>query len=224
MPSSLVRVLSLLLFVGIGMLTLASPVTLPPARQLTTPLRNPPPQPKKAPLYYPTTVGATWVYDDDTTEVVTAVERHKDWYLVSVSKRNKWGEFPYGKMFVSGSGLEWFPGNDKPSGDGLLTLKLPCQPGEQWQIIRERWDCPTVTAHETERVEVPAGSFEAIRIEYTTWSVIGSRPLRREPELDQPNSWYSRDSYWYAQNVGMIKWASSRHVGHVLKSFTPGKQ
>jgi hypothetical protein len=201
-------VLRLLRFVGLGLVVFASTTTVTPAAPIPTHLRKP------ARLYYPTTVGTTWVYDDGYTEIVTGVTRGEDWYLVSVSRENKWGTFPYGKMLVSGSGLEWFPAEGVPAREGRRVLKLPCQPGEQWEYYPPEWPrITTVTAHETERVEVPAGVFEAIRTEYT-YTVI----RRRGRVVEQPSS-------WYAQDIGEIKCADSNgRVIRTLKSFTPGKQ
>jgi hypothetical protein len=165
-------------------------------------------------LYFPTTVGAKWVYlwqqaghsekNREVVEVVTAVEDGKDGAKVVTTgrplgdrqflAREKWKVSERGNSLVAGGKL-FAP---------VHWLKLPHTDGQSWETgIGGR---VILTAREPERVSVPAGEYETIRVEHRS-------DRRQEPDQIR----------WYAPGVGMVKlWCGDLTI--VLKSFTPGKE
>ena len=160
--------------------------------------------------YYPTTVGAKWVYDDngrDHVLVISKVEDRKAAKVVTVEhddgKRRTVDEV----MEVSEGGLARLACGGEPFGVPLVMLKGPFRAGTTWENKTAGIE-GTDTIGAVETIKVPAGTFEAVRVdaEYTL--------------ANQPMSYTA----WYAPNVGLLKMTEGDKVLWLLKSFTPGKE
>ncbi len=164
------------------------------------------------PEYFPTTKGARWVYQSDIAGgveeiVVTAVELVDGQKVVSragvgANKR------AYSRMAVSAKGVRRVDGSGGGTEAGDWLLKVPFKPGEAWEAA----DQSKRKTFGPEKVEVPAGRFEAVRV------VIVSPG---NPNFDT--------TLWYAPGIGEVKRVShaadgSEIVVRALKSFTPGKE
>lgn len=181
----------------------ASPPTAPPPREVV--------------YYFPTKVGAKWVRlwsdgkgkEAEVVEVVTAVEEGRDGAKrVTVGFIGRDGKpSPAREFEVSSRGLFWTKNlafgrsPEKP----LCELELPHKAGQEWSD--DETDLNTKqSAHGPEKLKVPAGEFECIRVEYRD---------SRSPDPTQ--------ICWYAPGVGLVK-LTSGDTRIVLKSFTPGKE
>ena len=170
----------------------------------------------KASLYFPTTVGSKWVYDlddKDETETITAVEKKEGAFLVTVQKVDQFGKESFIEMKVADDGIFMLSGlADKhpPS----HRLKLPHKASATWETYTGAWPLGTskFTAHGPEQIEVPAGKYEAIRVESQNAAKMG-------PDI--------RRTYWYAPGIGLVKYTSDHgkiKLVRTLKSFTLGKK
>jgi hypothetical protein len=181
---------------------------------LTTVLAAPVPK-EKPKLYFPTKVGAKWVYDDaggEITVTVTRVRTTDGATVVTVSRVDRPGAEPDVEMKVADDGLFQLTGlgaGHTPS----HRLKLPHTDGQSWTTYTGAW--PSGTSEFTarsEKLRVVAGEFETIRVDATD-ARRGSTDVRR--------------TFWYAPGVGLVK--AVMRIGEdtstrVLKSFTPGKR
>jgi hypothetical protein len=159
-------------------------------------------------LYYPTTVGARWVFQDpgaETTFVVSKVEQKDGAVLVEVSEGRDGREVPCQEMRVSAEGLFRLSvtGRTYPTPECLL--KLPHKDGQEWEfdLGMANGGISKLTAVGRESVDTPAGKFEAIRVER-----VGGNPA----------------TYWFAEGVGLVKVNRGGKWERILKSFTPGKK
>jgi hypothetical protein len=167
------------------------------------------PPPREVALYFPTKVGSKWVYqrgDTAVTEVVTAVEQKDGGKLVSVAREEAGKRVPVEKILVSGKGLARVGAGGNDLGYELHLLSLPITPGQKW-----KFGATEVTVVGFERIEVPAGTFTAVRVEKVV-------------PLGLPVTF----TYWYAPEVGVVRRMTEvgergKGVVEVLKSFTPGK-
>ena len=155
------------------------------------------------PLYYhPTAIGATWIYEEGEHErkyVLSKVEDKKVGKLVTTELVVEEGPHPPGLTFlVSEDGLEWVSGENSS-----WMLRLPAGPDQQWEdMFGEKW-----TAKRIEKVEVPAGTYEAVRVDGT---VSGNRRQKA--------------TTWYARGVGLIKSEIDGKTYERLMAFYPGKE
>lgn len=166
------------------------------------------------PLYFPITVGTTWVYDEDgavVTRVVTAVEVTGDTWAVAYAVRHPDGTTtPDGKFAVSRTGLTRLEQGATRCDPPVAAVRLPYRVGDEWEFAFALGGLETrgkKVARKPERVTVPAGTFDAVPIE-TDFAVDG----RAMP----------RATFWYAPGVGMVKRVGGTST-IVLKKFTPGK-
>lgn len=179
------------------------PFRLPPAVLLlgVAALAAPVPKPPKPdPFYFPTTVGAKWVYETAGGElesaVVSAVENDGD-DLVVCREGVDGTRTAYSKMVVSAEGLR----QERELTGGKLgwVLKTDLKAGESWDMP----EGGKRTVRGPEEVEVPAGKFTALRVE---WEQRGGK--------------YTS---WYARGVGEVKRVEKRGdtetVYRALKSF-----
>jgi hypothetical protein len=174
------------------------------------------PRPKDravAPIYFPTRVGAKWVYQNGQWEgarVVTTVDHQPEQTVVTTADVTAKGELvPYEMVAVSAKGLYWIENlkfGVKPDSPACL-LSLPHRPGEGWT---ESFRGYSLTACESEEVDVPAGRFRAIRV---------------EENIDCGQGRWRKNAYWYAEGVGLVKEQNDEVLRPtVLKSFDPGKK
>jgi hypothetical protein len=172
----------------------------------------PVPKTRPGPIYFPTTVGAKWVYSEDghdRTEVVTAIEKDGGAFVVTVEAETDGRRGPAGKFRVSEDALF------KLESAGILLvppvclLRLPVRDGESWDIGHAASRDETVgtaTSHAPEHIEVSAGGFPAHRV---------TADYRR-------NGTECWTTTWYAVGVGEVR-SESESGGRKLTSFTPGK-
>jgi hypothetical protein len=158
-------------------------------------------------------VGAKWVYGYDgkeEAEVVTAVEKKDTSLIVTVQRVDGFGRKSDSQVRVSKDGLFRLTGGPAVKHPPMCLLKLPHKAGAKWETFTGAWDMfeSTVTAHGPEKIEVPAGKFEAIRVETKF-------PQREGDSIV--------GKYWYAPGVGLVKQTYGGYV-RVLKSFTAGKE
>src|SRR6266851_326240 len=131
----------------------------------------------KTPLYYPTKLGAKWVYDlngKEETETITAVEKKEGAFLITVHKVDEFGREEDVEMKLAADGLFILTGLAKIHPPSHV-LKLPHKAGATWETYTGAWPLWTseFTAHGPERIEVPAGKFDAIRVEATDAGKLG---------------------------------------------------
>jgi hypothetical protein len=156
--------------------------------------------------YFPTTVGARWVYRDsngkETILTVAKVEKVKT--STHVTYAAKGGEIQV--MSVSDKGLSQVNGAE--AGLDAWVLELSHKPGDDWEVERKS-GIEFRRMGKMEKVTVPAGTFEAIRVEVTRCLLSDS--MRNTIE-------------WYAPGVGVVKESTdSGAVIRELKSFRPGE-
>jgi hypothetical protein len=172
--------------------------------------------------FYATAVGAKWVYqqgDEEWTEVVTAVERKDGVLVVSVGRVEPGGKVtPDHKEVVSDLGLTRVEALGVKLDHPLCPLKVPGPRCAEWVVDRGELAPLTCTARGSERVRVPAGEFDAVRVD-------------GEFRLGEGRVWAG--TRWYARGVGLVKKETPLTAVHgetedcvetVLKSFTPGQQ
>lgn len=187
---------------------LLSTVTAVALLALVAPAAPLPKDAAKPKLYFPTTVGAKWVYERDGTEVthvVTKVESKDDSKLVSVGIVQGEHVVHFRTIRVSPEGIWQVAHLGWRFTPELVWFKLPIQVGKPQQE-------GTFGVIGSEKVKVPAGTFEAVKV------------VEEFGPKDAP----FRISYWFSTDVGIIKTTyaeptASKEAVTVLKSFTPGK-
>src|SRR4051812_48582721 len=111
----------------------------------------------KTSIYFPTTVGAKWVYERDGREdesvVVSAVEKEGDELIVSRVGADGTSTV-YAKMVVSADGLRQV--RELTDGKVGWVLKTKLESGDAWEVT----DGGKRTVHGPEDIEVPAGKFK----------------------------------------------------------------
>ena len=176
--------------------------------------------PKDQLLYYPLSKGTCWVYEGGSgagTFVVTGAEKdQKSGETVVEIARVKPGgkEERYQKLAISRDGVLWLA-NPSRFDNPVRLLKTPVRAKETWDFrtsgsgIQEGKGTMRVAGVET--VEVPAGKFDAVRVDEEFTSLADGKPLD-----------HFKQTYWYAPNVGVVK-STFEGIKTELKSFTPGK-
>jgi len=176
--------------------------------------------PNRETYYYPIKVGTKWVYDcqgDDIILVVTEVKDIKGGKQVTVERRDLAETIAQEVMEVSGSGLVQVAGPGGESDPPAVILRVPFRAGDKWKF---KWEESRVRAGNegthtvvgVEKVKVPAGTFEAVRVDTDVTSVTRGEATR------------GKVSNWYAPNIGMVKRENDGTATWVLKSFTPPKE
>lgn len=165
-------------------------------------------------VYYPTTRGSKWVYDcegEDRIEVISDVEEKGEAVLVTLGWEIRPGKVEtVARLLVSTKGVfrvESLGGKIAPP---QPLLQLPYKKDAMWNWTSAESKDTTWSYHAQglERVKVPAGTFDTIRID-TEWTVNGG------------DSQQSSD--WFAPNVGIVKRKYGGKTVKILKSFTSGK-
>ena len=176
-----------------------------------------PKAPARPPLYWATAVGTEWVYaykaGIDTSRVkrtIVGAESRDGGVLVSIDREWDGKTVPDCRVLVSADGLLDLPLPGKEADRSHWLLKCPVIRGQSRELPREGWDPPVCTdvVAGVEEVKVPAGTFEAVRVD-TVWTRAG---VER-----------GRTSCWYARDVGLVKWTDYGSFSEVLVSFKPGK-
>jgi hypothetical protein len=176
-----------------------------------------PKDPAKAPVFQPTTVGTRWVYDEsgrELTQEVIAAEAKDGETVLTVRHTRDRGGFNV-TIAVSSAGVF-----DRGTGEfryDVCRLKFPVKAGQSWDVSLApqkgllSFD-GKVTVGTAEKVEVPAGTFEAVpvRLEETS---------RNGTKLDTPVV----TTWWWAQDVGVVR-LQTQGTDRKLKAFTLGKK
>jgi len=166
------------------------------------------------PLYFPTIKGSKWVYqteENERVEVILDVKEKSGEKLVTVGYqvRDKQPS-PAHTVAVSGKGLCLVNTTVATLDEPFWLLKLPQPQNTKWDAVLAvsgiGREVGKMTATGPERVEVPAGTFQAIRV-----------------DLDINLGKRLRKTCWYAPGVGKVKEVVGDSV-EVLKSYTVGKQ
>ena len=153
-------------------------------------------------IYFPTTVGAKWVYEgaDGETEEVEVYEVEKDGDGLVVGRRRVGETTPYTKMVVSAEGLRQPPDRGVENG---WVLKAKLESGKSWDTPDGKR-----TVSGPEEVKVGAGTFKALKV-----------------VLEAENQTLTS---WYAPGIGEVKRTIKRGgvetVYRSLKSFTEGEK
>jgi hypothetical protein len=194
----------------LAVLTVAVILGLSPAAQA--------PKGEKKLLYFPTRVGDKRVYEtnfkngrqEKHVSTVTKVEEKDGAKVVTLETFN---DDDRAKLTapstyrVSEEGVfnlsKWDLKRDPP----ICLLKLPHKPGTKWEVSFGDDDKSVHTHGKVERVEVPAGVYQAIRVDIVLTS--GGREYR--------------GTEWHTPGVGRVK-ATDSLSEDVLISFTPGKE
>lgn len=197
------------------LLVLFSAAVLPLAIAPAAPI---PPPPKTPPLYFPTKVGTKWVYQaegekKESVEVVMEVAEKDGAKLVRIGYESKAKMIFDHTISVSEKGLCIIDSQISPLDEPFWLLKLPHKANNKWDVVV----APTVfdplkgtaLADGPEKVDVPAGKFEAIRVKTVLQYDNGQLQI----------------TTWYAQQVGKVKEVKDGVIKsvEVLKSFSPGK-
>lgn len=169
-------------------------------------------------LYFPTTVGTKWVYEksdkSEAVEVITATKQKDEATLVSVGWERRGEVQPMLEVEVSEKGLAVRKTLVADLSEPLWLLRLPHTAGNKWGPVMagEPWGRVVGKASSSgpERVEVPAGVYQAIRVD------------TEMPHIDGREG-VTKSTTWYAPGVGVVKQARGDQV-RVLKSFTLGKK
>jgi len=180
-------------------------------------LGAPRPKDMNPPVYMPTAIGTRWVYDDDgreRTEEVVAAEAKDGETVLTVRHQTDQGEFNE-SVAVSGAGVF-----DRGTGKfryEICRIRFPVKAGQSWDLSLAPQEgllsfAGTVTVGAVEKVEVPAGTFEAVPVRLEQTSQKGKK-------LDKPDV----TTWWWVQNVGVVRLQTQR-TDRKLKSFTQGKK
>jgi hypothetical protein len=168
----------------------------------------------KPPFRHPTAVGTKWVYDrkgQDLTLLLTNIEEKKEGKLVTLEEADATGKTePYQKRLVTAQ--EWYLTEEsgEPYDPMWCSVKAPHGEKQQWEYATARDRLGVIKgtkaqAAKTERLKVPAGVFEAVKVEN-----------RRDPQGGVDST------HWYASGVGLVQIDDPPYM--VLKSFAPGKE
>ena len=151
--------------------------------------------------------------DETVVREVTAVKREEKTVVVSVGVKSGDKEFPREEVAVAEGGLyrRRFRADDVFMPEVCL-LSLPVRPGAAWTsrfTFRGFKYTLTRTARKPEPVEVPAGRYEAVRVDIEDTKE--DRIAGRE---------------WYAQGVGVVRaeWDAPTKEELILTKFEPGKE
>ncbi len=168
--------------------------------------------------YYPTTLGAKWVYTDasgDDVLVISKVEEVKGAKVVTVERVEGEKRFPFEKVRVSEGGVARVAIPQGEFDPPLVLLSVPFKVGDAWTyrgagagtLAQQR----TSAVFGSEKVTVPAGTFDAVRVDAEYTIAFGQATVKHSC------------SFWYAPGVGLVKMKDG-NAERVLKSFTPGKE
>jgi hypothetical protein len=170
--------------------------------------------------FFPTAVGTRWVYNDnggdrDLTRFIGEAKKKGDETTLIINTILPKGEIVFDEeLIVSPKGMFVRKFTEaQVCNPPFCRLKYPSSPGDSWEIkclCFENKLEGTVKVCEQEVIEVPAGKFNAFRVD---WKGTGK---------NQDNT------CWYVAGIGSVKEFHRAEVARlsverVLKSFTPGK-
>jgi hypothetical protein len=183
----------------------------------------PTPSEAQSALYYPTKVGTKWLYSHpnyEQTSEIRSVEEKTEEKIVTVAFGTvfKAGQKQSNTEVIAVSSKGLFSKKIGPATvvPPLCRLKFPHNDGDTWEVnvlsqgLNMAEYKGVCTVRKAESVEVPAGKYMAIRVEFVGTS--GGRP--------------EKSTSWYAPNIGLVKKVVSegKQRGELeLKSFSLGK-
>jgi hypothetical protein len=160
--------------------------------------------------YHPVTSGAKWEYERDgktVTLVASKVETRGAARVVTVEIQGQDRRGPCWVVEVSEVGLAQTELGGLEMNPPLMWLQAPIKVGNSWGITT-RYLKGTKTIGAVEKVTVPAGTFEAVRVD-SDYTLQGNK---------------EKGSTWFAPGVGLLRMTDSNGDDvWLLKSFTPGK-
>jgi hypothetical protein len=182
--------------------TLPSAEVAPPPRAVT-------------PAYFPTTIGSKWTYlwnGGEESHEVTDLVRVADGLEVTVLTQYHRDMKTKSKFRINKNGLYQLTGGLGPDGrhPPMHLLKLPHRDGQKWFTFLGAWGLGDngLVSSGPEKVKVPAGTFEAIRVD------------TRFPSRTDGDGTLAQ--YWYVEGIGLVKRTYGDNA-KVLKSFSVGK-
>jgi hypothetical protein len=172
-------------------------------------------------VYQPAKLGTTWVYESGKnlfTVKVTSVVVKGDRTTLTLSCGDPGDpKSATEELIVTSEGVFRTALEEHRFDPPMCLLKLPAARGDSWPV-KTNWTTPdwapgqrgiefrgSVLVAGVEKVTVPAGTFEALRV-----------------EARNDNGLFLGWHRWYAPGVGMVKIEDADNT-YVLKSFTVGK-
>lgn len=163
--------------------------------------------------FHPTTKGTEWVYEcggRTATQTITKAEKTDAGVVIVMCLLAKDGDPQESVWRVSDKALSQLAQRRDEFDRPVEFVKLPAKEGDSWaveqtvdQVVQYSGK---VTVGKVEVVEVPAGKFDCVRID---WDYkIGERAVKR--------------TYWYAPGVGLVK-IKGNPCDLLLKEFKPAK-
>lgn len=183
----------------------------------------PVPKDRVEPPYYPTKVGTKLVYDyldgnDELVFVVTEVKDIKGGKRVTIERRDLRKPVPE-VVDVTGAGVFVVAG---PSGEldpPAAILRIPFRVGDKWKFNYDETpgiragSVGTDTVIGVEKVKVPAGTFEAVRVDTEVTNTVGEKV------------WHFKFSRWYGPHVGLVQEKDEKgELIRALKTVTLPKE
>lgn len=142
----------------------------------------------KAHTLWGMTLGSKRVYvaeNETETLTVEAIRIEKDRVIYSIKSVDDRGDTRVEDVYQDAEGIWYQEGELETPARKELRLMLPCQQGDTWRIVTgDKYVCEG-----TERVTVPAGTFDTIKITLSVSAPTGM--------------WY--DAYWYSMEHGLIQ-------------------
>lgn len=175
------------------------------------------PVPKAKPVepYFPTAVGTRWVFEREngnllTEEITEVSEKDGEWRITVRTTQN--GHHHDEKYTLTEKQVvKRTTGQFKLD---MVLLQLPAKEKDSWEFeipIQRALKCDagTMTVGKTEKIEVPAGTFEAVPVVSETTAVNGKA-------IPTPE----KCTRWWVAGVGLVKIEYADGY-RVLKEFTP---
>jgi len=169
--------------------------------------------PKEPPFAFPTKVGTTWVYEVEGKEKTLVISRSEnetggtlvttEWVIANGNRT------PHMVISVTDKGVFLVTEDGVKYDERVCVLKLPHIKGQTWQANTSK-PMPfiaiagTKTAGPIERVKVPAGEFNAARVD-SSFTFNGGLACEA--------------THWYAHGIGLVQLDDDLK----LKSFKPGR-
>jgi hypothetical protein len=156
--------------------------------------------------YYPVAVGTTLVYDRDGTEetrVISKVEAVEGGRMVTTELvKADGGRSQFHKVLLTAKGVFITERSSSKYPSPFELIRLPFKPGDKWEEVAGSTSYATRRAIREEKMKVPAGEFNCIRVES------GGED--------------GKTIHWYAVGIGVVKVDYGDHIME-LKSITHPK-
>lgn len=178
-----------------------------------------PKEKEKDKLYFPVVEGSKRVVavttadgtTTESTETVTKVEEKDGTYTVALERTTAGKQMPTRVYKAVAGGLSWKFSGDAEEAEPVSVFKPGAKAGDMWTSERKTDGLKyTFTLGQEEEVEVTAGKYKALKVEFQTEQ--GGRVIK--------------STAWYAAGIGLVKQVSEEKGSILtveLKSFTPGK-